>query len=86
MTNIKVTESEHPAQQHQQELNNCIHYLRDAVHDYVESEVLTPGEFVSCIRSALSDTIRHHDTRLALLKDTELLLNKNTNKQEFIQE
>ena len=56
------------------------------MHDYVESEVLTPGEFVSCIRSALSDTIKHHDTRLALLKDTELLLNKNTNKQEFIQE
>ena len=74
MTNIKVTESEHPAQQHQQELNNCIHYLRDAVHDYVESEVLTPGEFVSCIRSALSDTIKHHDTRLAPVSYTHLTL------------
>ena len=54
MNEIKFTESEHPAAMHQQDINACVHHIRDAVVDYLESDILTPGEFVNCVRSALS--------------------------------
>tara|TARA_B100000131_G_scaffold52400_1_gene47138 strand:+ start:16095 stop:16358 length:264 start_codon:yes stop_codon:yes gene_type:complete len=81
MTQINVTETEHPAAMHQQDVNACIHHLRDAVVDYVESEVVTPGEFVNCVKSALNDSINHHQQRLDLLRDVEHLLNQTSNKE-----
>ena len=59
MTNVNVTETEHPASMHNQDINACVHHIRDAVVDYVESEILTPGEFVNCIRTALSLSLIH---------------------------
>ena len=55
-SNIKITESEHPAAMHQQDINACVHHIRDAVVDYLESDILTPGEFVSAIKTALGDS------------------------------
>jgi hypothetical protein len=81
MTQINVTETEHPAAMHQQDVNACIAHLRDAVVDYVESEVVTPGEFVNCVKSALGDSINHHQQRLDLLRDVEHLLNQTSNKE-----
>tara|TARA_B100001250_G_scaffold403039_1_gene416993 strand:+ start:569 stop:841 length:273 start_codon:yes stop_codon:yes gene_type:complete len=85
-SNINVTETEHPAQQHQQDVNACIHHIRDAVVDYVESEVLTPGEFVNCVRTALSDSINYHSQRAKLLKDAQDLLTNNITDKEFVQQ
>ena len=44
-SNINITETEHPARMHQQDINACVHHIRDAVVDYLESDILTPGEF-----------------------------------------
>ena len=74
MTKITFTESEHPAALHQQDINACVHHIRDAVVDYLESDVLTPGEFVNAIRTALGDSLQHHQSRANLLKDAEQLL------------
>jgi len=76
-TNIRITESEHPAQMHQQDINACVHHIRDAVVDYLESDILTPGEFVNAIRTALGDSLQHHQSRANLLKDAESLLTQN---------
>ena len=83
-TNIRITESEHPAQMHQQDINACVHHIRDAVQDYVESEVLTPGEFVNCVRTALSDGINYHTNRAELLKNAQNLLTNNITNKEFV--
>ena len=61
-SNIKITESEHPAAMHQQDINACVHHIRDAVVDYLESDILTPGEFVSAIKTALGDSLNHHQS------------------------
>ena len=74
---IKITENEHPAALHQQDINACVHHIRDAVVDYLESDVLTPGEFVSAIKTALGDSLSHHQSRANLLKDAEQLLTNN---------
>ena len=76
-TNIKISETEHPAAMHQQDVNACVHHIRDAVVDYLESDVLTPGEFVNAIRTALGDSLQHHQSRANLLKDAEQLLTNN---------
>ncbi len=83
-SNINVTETEHPAAMHQQDVNACIHHIRDAVVDYVESEVLTPGEFVSCVRTALQDSINYHSNRAELLKNAHELLTNNITNKEFV--
>ena len=83
MTNIKITESEHPAALHQQDINACVHHIRDAVVDYLESDVLTPGEFVSAIKTALGDSLNHHQSRANLLKDAEQLLTSNITNNAF---
>jgi len=83
MNEIKFTESEHPAAMHQQDINACVHHIRDAVVDYLESDILTPGEFVNCVRSALSDSLNHHQSRANLLKDAEQLLTSNITKGGF---
>ncbi len=75
--NINITESEHPAAMHQQDINACVHHIRDAVVDYLESDVLTPGEFVNAIRTALGDSLQHHQSTANKLKDTEALLTNN---------
>jgi len=77
MTKITFTEAEHPAALHQQDINACVHHIRDAVVDYLESDVLTPGEFVAAIKTALGDSLNHHQTRANLLKDAESLLTQN---------
>ena len=74
MNQIKFTESEHPAAMHQQDINACVHHIRDAVVDYLESDVLTAGEFVNAIKTALGDSLQHHQSRANLLKDAEQLL------------
>ena len=76
-TNIRITESEHPAQMHQQDINACVHHIRDAVVDYLESDVLTPGEFVNAIHTTLGASLQHHQSRANLLKDAESLLTQN---------
>tara|TARA_B100000902_G_scaffold374338_1_gene403223 strand:+ start:399 stop:671 length:273 start_codon:yes stop_codon:yes gene_type:complete len=76
-TKITFTESEHPAALHQQDINACVHHIRDAVVDYLESDILTAGEFVSAIKTALGDSLNHHQTRANLLKDAEQLLSNN---------
>ena len=82
-SNIKITESEHPAAMHQQDINACVHHIRDAVVDYLESDILTPGEFVSAIKTALGDSLNHHQSRANLLKDAEKLLTNNINPTAF---
>tara|TARA_E500000331_G_scaffold36821_1_gene30677 strand:+ start:843 stop:1112 length:270 start_codon:yes stop_codon:yes gene_type:complete len=77
MTKITFTESEHPAALHQQDINACVHHIRDAVVDYLESDILTPGEFVSAVKTALGDSLNHHQSRANLLKDAEQLLSNN---------
>ena len=52
-------------------------HIRDAVVDYLESDILTPGEFVSAIKTALGDSLNHHQSRANLLKDAEQLLTNN---------
>ena len=81
--NIKVSESEHPAAMHQQDINACVHHIRDAVVDYLESDILTPGEFVSAIKTALGDSLNHHQSRANLLKDAEQLLTNNVSSTAF---
>ena len=83
MTKITFTESEHPAALHQQDINACVHHIRDAVVDYLESDVLTPGEFVSAIKTALGDSLNHHQSRANLLKDAEQLLTSNITNNAF---
>ena len=83
MTNIKITENEHPAALHQQDINACVHHIRDAVVDYLESDILTPGEFVSAVKQALGDSLNHHQTRANLLKDAEQLLTNNISSSSF---
>ena len=83
MTKITFTESEHPAALHQQDINACVHHIRDAVVDYLESDVLTPGEFVSAIKTALGDSLNHHQSRANLLKDAEKLLTNNISSPAF---
>ena len=83
MTKITFTESEHPAALHQQDINACVHHIRDAVVDYLESDILTPGEFVSAIKTALGDSLNHHQSRANLLKDAEQLLTSNITRGEF---
>ena len=77
MTKITFTDSEHPAALHQQDINACVHHIRDAVVDYLESDILTPGEFVSAVKTALGDSLNHHQSRANLLKDAEQLLSNN---------
>ncbi len=84
MTNVNVTETEHPAAMHNQDINACVHHIRDAIQDYVESEVLTPGEFVNCIRTALSDSLNHHNNKAELLKNAQELLTNNITNKEFV--
>ena len=81
--NIKITENEHPAAIHQQDINSCVHHIRDAVVDYLESDILTPGEFVSAVKQALGDSLNHHQTRANLLKDAEQLLTNNISSSSF---
>ena len=83
MTKITFTESEHPAALHQQDINACVHHIRDAVVDYLESDILTPGEFVSAIKTALGDSLNHHQSRANLLKDAEQLLTNNISSPAF---
>ena len=83
MTNIKITENEHPAALHQQDVNACVHHIRDAVVDYLESDVLTAGEFVNAIKTALGDSLQHHQSRANLLKDAESLLTQNITRSSF---
>ena len=83
MTKITFTESEHPAALHQQDINACVHHIRDAVVDYLESDILTPGEFVSAVKTALGDSLNHHQSRANLLKDAEQLLTSNITRGEF---
>ena len=83
MTKITFTESEHPAALHQQDINACVHHIRDAVVDYLESDILTPGEFVSAIKTALGDCLNHHQSRANLLKDAEQLLTNNISSPAF---
>ena len=83
MNEINFTESEHPAAMHQQDINACIHHIRDAVVDYLESDVLTPGEFVAAIKTALGDSLNHHQSRANLLKDAEQLLTSNITNNAF---
>ena len=40
-------------------------------------DILTPGEFVSAIKTALGDSLNHHQSRANLLKDAEQLLTNN---------
>ena len=75
--NIRITEAAHTAALHQQDINACVHHIRDAVVDYLESDVLTPGEFVSAVKTALGDSLNHHQSRANLLKDAEQLLSNN---------
>ena len=82
-SNIKITEAEHPAALHQQDINACVHHIRDAVVDYLESDILTPGEFVSAIKTALGDSLNHHQSRANLLKDAEQLLTSNITNNAF---
>tara|TARA_R100000152_G_C6752647_1_gene176354 strand:- start:682 stop:948 length:267 start_codon:yes stop_codon:yes gene_type:complete len=84
LTNVNVTETEHPAAMHNQDINACVHHIRDAVVDYVESEILTPGEFVNCIRTALSDSLNHHTNKAELLKNAQELLTNNITNKEFV--
>jgi hypothetical protein len=84
LTNINVTETEHPAAMHNQDVKACVEHIRDAIVDYVESEILTPGEFVKCVRTALADSISYHDNRAKLLKDAQELLTNNITNKEFI--
>jgi len=73
-------------QDHRNDINCCIDVLKDIIHDYVESEVLTPGEFVNCVRDALSDNINYHNKRLNMLKDAETLLTNTNREKELLQE
>ena len=82
-SNINITETEHPARMHQQDINACVHHIRDAVVDYLESDILTPGEFVSAIKTALGDSLTHHQSRANLLKDAEQLLTSNITNNAF---
>ena len=81
--NIRITEAEHPAALHQQDINACVHHIRDAVVDYLESDVLTPGEFVAAVKTALGDSLNHHQSRANLLKDAEQLLTSNITNNAF---
>ena len=81
--NINVTETEHPAAMHQQDFTACVHHIRDAVVDYLESDILTPGEFVNAIKTALGDSLHHHQSRANLLKDAEQLLTNNVSSTAF---
>ena len=83
MTNINIQETEHPARMHQQDINACVHHIRDAVVDYLESDVLTAGEFVNAIKTALGDSLQHHQSRANLLKDAESLLTQNITRSSF---
>ena len=83
MNQIKFTESEHPAAVHQQDINACVHHIRDAVVDYLESDILTAGEFVNAIKTALGDSLQHHQSRANLLKDAESLLTQNITRTSF---
>ena len=71
---------------HKNDLNCCVDHLKDIIHDYVETEVLTPGEFVNCVRDALSDNINYHSKRLNMLKDAETLLTNTNREKELLQE
>ena len=51
--------------------------------DYLESDILTPGEFVSAIKTALGDSLNHHQSRANLLKDAEQLLTNNISSPAF---
>ena len=82
-THINIKETEHPAAMHQQDINACVHHIRDAVVDYLECDILTPGEFVSAIKTALGDSLNHHQSRANLLKDAEQLLTSNITRGEF---
>ncbi len=82
-SNIKITEAEHPAALHQQDINACVHHIRDAVVDYLESDILTPGEFVAAIKTALGDSLNHHQSRANLLRDAEQLLTNNISGPAF---
>ncbi len=82
-SNIKINEAEHPAALHQQDINACVHHIRDEVVDYLEIDVLTPGEFVSAIKTALGDSLNHHQSRANLLKDAEQLLTSNITNNAF---
>ena len=82
-SNINITETEHPARMHQQDINACVHHIRDAVVDYLESDILTPGEFVSAIKTALGDSLNHHQSRANLLKDAEQLLTNSINTNTY---
>ena len=82
--NIRITEAEHPAALHQQDINACVHHIRDAVVDYLESDVLTPGEFVAAVKTALGDSLNHHQSRANLLKDAEQLLTSNITNNAFL--
>ena len=81
--NIRITEAEHPAALHQKDINSCVHHILDEVVDYLESDVLTPGEFVSAIKTALGDSLNHHQSRANLLKDAEQLLTSNITNNAF---
>ena len=83
MNQIKFTESEHPAAVHQQDINACVHHIRDAVVDYLESDILTPGEFVSAVKQALGDSLNHHQSTANKLKDAESLLTNNISSTAF---
>ena len=81
--NIRITEAEHPAALHQQDINACVHHIRDAVVDYLESDILTPGEFVSAVKQALGDSLNHHQSTANKLKDAESLLTNNISSTAF---
>ena len=81
--NIRITEAEHPAALHQQDINACVHHIRDAVVDYLESDILTPGEFVAAIKTALGDSLNHRQSRANLLRDAEQLLTNNISGPAF---
>jgi uncharacterized protein Yka (UPF0111/DUF47 family) len=61
-------------QQHRDKLSECVDDICDILTEYVEEDVLTPGEFVKCFRDALQRMGDYHKSRNQLLEDCESLL------------
>lgn len=77
MTEVAEEAPSSDIQQHRDKLLSCVNDFSDMLTEYVEEELLTPGEFVKCFRDALQKMGEYHKSRNDLLADCEsLLLNR----------
>jgi hypothetical protein len=65
-------------QKHRDDIQNCVMDLKEIVGRYIEEDVLSPGEFVNCVRRSLQENSDWHKSRLELLNDAQHLLGIQT--------